>query len=123
MKKPSKTTITHKLDRVVSEIVRARGYCVKCRRNNDTLQAAHIFSRSNRAVRWDLMNILCLCAGCHFWVHKNPTLFTEYLRENWMGEEKYCELRRRATMIKKWRLDELQDLYEEFVKIKEGQWK
>ena len=108
--KPTKSSLKRKLDKEVSRIVRSRGECSKCRNNKyEKLQAAHIFSRSMLSVRWDLLNVICLCAGCHFWAHREPILFTEFVRE-FLGENKYTELKHRAKSIKKWTLDELTEL-------------
>ena len=117
MKNPSKKTLRNKLDKIVSEIVRARGYCVRCTRT-EHLQAAHIFSRSNMATRFYLNNILCLCPDCHInFAHKNPILFTEWVKK-FLGDEKYEELKVRAASIRKWELWELEDLYRKFSEIK-----
>lgn len=109
MKKPKKSTLTNKLDKICSEIVHHRGRCERCG-NRRTLQCCHIFSRSNRSVRWSLINLLCLCAGCHFWGHKNPVLFTEFVR-GLLSKEGYDELKQEAIKIKKWTIEELEELY------------
>ena len=75
----------------------------------DKLQCAHIYSRTYRSVRWILDNLLCLCAGCHFWAHRNPILFAEFVKTH-LGEEKYQSLKIMATAIKKWTLSEMQEL-------------
>lgn len=112
-RKPSKKTLKNKLDKEISRIVRARGKCAKCGKEEyEKLQAAHIFSRSNLSTRWDLDNLLCLCGGCHlFWAHKNPVEFTEFVR-NYLGEYKYERLRQNATSIKKWTIEDLQIMLE-----------
>jgi len=107
--KPTKKSLTHKLDRECSRIIRSQGSCLRC--GNTTyslLQCCHIFSRANRAVRWDLKNLLCLCAGCHFWAHQNPTLFGDFVKE-WLGAD-YTPLKNRAGSIKKWTIEEMQEL-------------
>ena len=107
--KPAKTSIKNKLDKIVSLIVRSKGKCERCGKT-EGLQAAHIFSRGNMAVRYDFKNLLCLCSGCHiFFAHKNPIEFSEWVRGR-LGEGQYQVLRRRATVIKQWTLKELQDL-------------
>lgn len=58
------------------------------------------------ATRWDMDNLLCMCAGCHFWSHKNPTLFTEFVME-YLGKERYENLKQRAKSIRKWTLEEM----------------
>ena len=89
---------TRKLDKLLSELVRKRGFCEKCA-NRETLQAAHIFSRNKRSVRWDYkLNVLCLCAKCHFWAHANPILFTELVRKH-LGKTKYELIKKKARQI------------------------
>ena len=106
----TKTTIKRKLDKLFSEYIRSRGYCIKCKKL-DNLQCCHIFSRSNMSVRWDIDNLLSMCAGCHFFAHKNPILFTEFVRE-YLGAERYEQLKVRARAIKQWKLDEMVEFYE-----------
>ena len=115
--KLTKKLLTRKLDKLVSAIVRSRGYCVKCG-GTSHLQACHIFSRTYRSVRWDMLNMLCLCAKCHFWSHKNPILFTEFIRE-YLGDLNYHTLKNIATSIKRWSLEGMEDLYK-VLKKKEG---
>ena len=115
--KPTKRSVTRHLDKIFAEIVRSKYRCVKCHKVQN-LNTAHIYSRSNRSVRWDFKNALCLCAGCHiFWAHKNPIEFTEFVKD-YLGEYEYNELRIRANTIKKWTLDEMLVLLEEFKKVK-----
>lgn len=109
MKKPTRSSIRNKLDIIFSQIIRSKGRCERCGKT-EGLQAAHIFSRSNLAVRWDLENAFCLDSGCHvYWAHKNPIEFTEWTKVM-LGEEKYQKLRRKASTIKKWSIPELEDL-------------
>jgi hypothetical protein len=75
----SKKYYTNKLDKLISLKVRSKGKCERCGRK-DTLQPAHIISRNNRTLRWDIQNILCLCAGCHFWAHQDPLGFTDFVK-------------------------------------------
>ena len=83
------------LDKLVSQIVRKRGRCEMCSRT-DTLQAAHIFSRRNFNVRFDLENLLCLCYRCHFHIaHKEPVRFVSFVKEK-LGEVKFKQLQIRA---------------------------
>jgi hypothetical protein len=120
VKKPSKKGLTRKLDKLCSEIVRSKGYCEKCKLT-ETLQCCHIFSRKNRSVRWDLINLLSLCAKCHFWSHQNPVLFTEWVREH-LGEYEYSVLKRRAGESKKWTIEEMQAWYVLLLQFKSNQW-
>lgn len=118
-KNPSKKTLTNKLDRECSRVVRSHGKCVwgatkNCGQDKyELLQCCHIFSRQNRAVRWDLKNMLCMCAGCHFYAHQNPVLFGEFVG-NYLGEYEYAALKNRANNIKRWTTFEMQDLLTAF---------
>ncbi len=89
MKNPSKRALTNKLDRLISEICKMdAGYkCTKCGKDGMEvqLQCAHIYSRVYRSTRWALLNVLCLCAGCHFWAHKNPVDFSLWIIEKFPG--------------------------------------
>lgn len=109
MKKPTKSYIARKLDAECSRIVRSHGQCVMCGCGDyEKLQCCHIFSRTYRSVRWDLDNILPLCASCHFYSHKNPLIFAEFVRK-YLGEIKYQSLKLRAVTLKKWVLSDMID--------------
>ena len=84
---------------------RARFTCERCRRRHEEnsmgLHAAHIFTRSIKATRHDMANLVCLCYGCHAYFHRNPLEFHEWVRKK-MGAEKYDALSKRAhTLTKK----------------------
>ena len=115
MRKITKRSLTKLLDKEISRITRLKGYCVKCNKE-DNLQCCHIFSRIYRSTRWDLHNVLCLCAGCHFWNHKNPILFAEFVKI-YLGKYNYNNLKLKATMIKKWTLEEMQELLEDLKEV------
>lgn len=107
MRKLSKRTLRNKLDKLCSEIVRARGRCEKCGKR-DNLQCAHIFGRTYNNTRWDLDNLLCLCADCHInFAHKQPILFAEWVRKH-LGEERYELLKGKHYQITKFTIAELQ---------------
>ena len=121
MKKLSTSAWTRKLDKIVSEIVRSRGECVRCGKQDGTLQSAHIYSRSNLQVRWDFDNVVCFCAGCHFWAHKNPIGFTEWVREH-LGPIKYESLKQRSNLRKVWAVYEKEALYNLYKTYQADQW-
>jgi len=115
MKKTTKRGLIKKIDKIVSEHVRARGSCARCGKGAEqvTLQCAHIFSRRNMSVRFDEENCLSLCFACHFhWAHREPILFTEFVK-NYLGEERFSQLMMKSTMIKKWSLYDLQQYLDE----------
>lgn len=76
--------------------------CLYCGKTT-YLNSHHIFSRSNRSVRWELNNGITLCSGHHtlnsdFSAHKTPADFIEWIKELW-GEEWYQDLRTQAKGI------------------------
>ena len=71
-----------------------------------TLNSHHIYSRSNRSVRWDESNGVCLCVAHHtfsssFSAHKTPTEFTYWLEDEY-GKIFMDELKLKANATKKW---------------------
>jgi len=83
IKKPSKTTLRNKADKLFSAKIRARGACQLCGKKDDTLQCAHIISRSNLHLRYNEKNALCLCAGDHLFWHRNPLSAIRWLQETY----------------------------------------
>lgn len=72
-----------KVDKLWSECIRKVWKCEYCFKK-EYLNAHHIFSRSNKSVRWEISNWICLCSGCHtfsskFSAHQTPTEFTRWL--------------------------------------------
>lgn len=117
MKKIKRSTVRNKLDKIVSEIVRARGYCMWCgNKTKSLLQCCHIYSRNNLQTRWYLNNLLCMCAGCHFKSHQNPIEFGELVKKC-LSPEDYIELIRRSNTRKVWANYELQEMYNRFKEI------
>ena len=112
MKKQTKAGLTNKLDRECSRIIRSKGFCASCGSvDYAKLQCCHIFSRTYRNTRWDLDNMICMCAGCHFEAHKNPIKFVEKVKE-YLGDYKYNLLKNKHNAIKRWTIVEMQELLE-----------
>jgi hypothetical protein len=106
----------NKLDKLWSEKVREYGMCEKCRKLSP-LNAHHFYSRSIRAVRWDVKNGFCLCVGCHtfsskFSAHKTPAEFVEWAIER-RGEEWYDDLKVRKNKTVKYTDDDVSTLIKE----------
>jgi len=101
MKKPSKKSQIKKVDDLWSLLVKAKAKnrCEVCGKQSP-LNSHHIFSRSNKSVRWNDNNGVCLCVGHHvfgnFSAHKAPADFIEWIKEV-RGEEWYKELRKKAN--------------------------
>ena len=93
------------LDKLWAELVRQRAMskCEYCGKTSP-LNSHHLFSRSNKSVRWDLENGMCLCVGHHafgvFSAHKAPIEFSEWVKEK-RGLEWFEKLRAPAMQIKK----------------------
>ena len=85
--------IDKKLDDAWAKAVKERDKeCQYCRKTT-YLNAHHIYSRSKRSVRWDLMNGITLCVAHHvfsskFSAHKTGIEFADWLinkkGEKWM---------------------------------------
>lgn len=88
--------IKKKCDVLVSTLVRKQGLCDRCG-STKNLQAAHIISRTYMATRFDLENLLCLCAGCHlYWWHKEPIEAARWLEEKYPGRYDRLNVKRQA---------------------------
>ena len=118
MRKITKRGLKTKLDKVLSEQVRSQGFCSKCRKDDySKLHCCHIFSRKLMSVRFDRDNLVCLCSSCHAEFHDRPILFQEFIKE-YLGKERYSQLIMKSTMIKKWTIFELQELYDRLKEAK-----
>ena len=104
-----------KLDTVVSKIVRARGYCVKCG-SKKNLQCCHIYTRKFLSTRFDFVNLLCLCASCHAHFHDKPLELGEFVKTHRTLKE-YEDLKLRANKPRQFKMEELERMYEDFVQI------
>ena len=106
MARVTKSSLTRRLDRVCSEIVRSIGRCEKCG-GVENLQCCHIFSRTYRSTRWDLDNLICLDAKCHRWAHNQPTKFTDFVKAR-LGS-RYEILNEKFREISHFKIQDLQD--------------
>ena len=104
-KQSSKGYIETKQDATWAKFIKSNAgnrceYCGK----RDNLNAHHIFSRSNKAVRHNLDNGVSLCTSHHvfnskFSAHLAPTEFIEWIKE-YRGLDWYERLRSKARKIK-----------------------
>lgn len=108
-RKTSKATLKRKLDKVFSDVVRSIGECEKCGKRVN-LQCAHINSRRFLHTRWNQLNALCLCAGCHFWAHQHPRAFGKWVDE-YLGEGTMDEIDQLSNSIEPVSLEEMQEIY------------
>jgi len=79
----------------------AKNYtCEHCWRSDGHTEAAHIYGRANKAVRWDTMNILCLCHTCHRNFTANPLDFDTWVRR-YLGQGHLDILNEKRRRIQK----------------------
>src|ERR1700751_5540242 len=110
-KKPKKSTLKNKLDKKVGALCRSKGYCERCgNREQAQIQWCHVSSRQYLSTRWDPDNYLAMCASCHFWQHKNPTLWTEWFNEKFPGRMK--RLHEKLQKGETWDVGKMLKLYE-----------
>ena len=110
----TKSYYTKKLDTVFSKYIRARGRCEKCGKT-ERLHTAHIIPRTNKNLRWDPFNALCLCGGCHiYWQHKNPLEFTEWFKTKYATRYEYLMVNK--NQLYKSTAQDLKELYEYYKK-------
>jgi len=119
-------SIDKRLDEAWSLLIKliAGNQCERCFKTT-YLNSHHIFSRSNKSVRWHIPNGICLCAGCHALnndsAHKSPLLFAEWIKHK-RGEQWYNNLMMRAHSVGKLTTFEkeiiLKELQEEIKKLK-----
>jgi hypothetical protein len=95
-----------KLDTAWSLLVKlkANNCCEYCG-SRSSLNSHHIFTRVNRATRWDTDNGISLCASHHilnskFSAHGTPTIFTEWII-NERSEQWHTLLRIKANSTSK----------------------
>lgn len=89
-KKPKISTLRNKADKLWSEKVKAihQYKCAILGTSNDEeiLNSHHIEDKTNLALRWDVINGICLSAGSHKFrknsAHKSTVWFYEWLLQN-----------------------------------------
>jgi len=93
------------LDALAGRIVKTRaGYrCERCGRGGAdgnggvVLHCHHIYTRSIKRMKWLLLNLICLCQGCHHWWHEVAQGGEQW---DWLVEKFGGERLRRLQMIK-----------------------
>lgn len=117
MKKPTKTALVKKLDKVFSEYIRRRNgemaTCVTCGKiaHWKEMQAGHFMSRRHRATRWHEDNVQTQCVKCNMFGQGEQFKFGK-----WLGDEKANELILLSSQVVKlsdYEMQELIELYKE----------
>ena len=94
------------LDRLFSKYIRVRDKCCQvCGQSNKRLEAAHIFGRGQKSVRFDPENCWAMCGGpnqssCHRYMDLHTTEKMEWCRKK-IGDERFNRLSVRARTPKK----------------------
>lgn len=110
--KPTKTKLRNKADKLCGQLARSKGKCEHCGKTTN-LQWCHITSRAVIRLRYEERNYFCLCAGCHFFFHENPLVFTKFVGSK-KGQDALDWLIRESLKIKpidiKWYEEVIKDL-------------
>ena len=86
----SKKSWYNKLDKAMGELIRSKKQCEWCGSTTNQMQWSHVVSRGNKALRWDIMNSLCLCSYCHrFKWHENPLDAMEWFKTKYPERYEY----------------------------------
>ena len=103
-------------DKLIGDIVRARGRCeaadVPLKREQGctaVLQWCHGFSRRYMATRWDLRNGFCMCSGHHSYFTPRPSEWEQWMQGK-LGMTVYLELQAKRGKITPIRAEELRAL-------------
>lgn len=89
-------------DRLWSKVIRLRDPICRLQflcRGSRTVEAAHIFKRQHRSIRWDEDNGVGACWACHHWAEEHKTELEERARKL-LGPERFNRLlvRKQLTM-------------------------
>lgn len=115
MKKPKRSTLYKKLDKLVSIKVKERDKetCQWCGKKLESrnCHTSHVITRKNTALRWDLNNLKVLCFYCHIQkFHKSPLEATNWFKNKF--PERYEYLMREKNKIAKYSITDLQEMIE-----------
>ena len=107
-------TLKRILWKLVSEYIRQKesGICFTCgkRENWKYQHCGHFIPRGSYSdTMYDEVNLHCQCPKCNTFLHGNLTEYTIRMIEKY-GKEKVDELRARGRKVKKWKIDELEEL-------------
>ena len=114
-----KTWTTEKADRIFSRWIRDRDKrCMRCGKT-ENLQCSHFWSRRHSSVRYDPKNCVAACAGCHLyhWEVEKQGHYRDFMIQ-WLGQEEYDALMRRAQGSKK-RTDAIRECMRELGYLEE----
>src|SRR3990167_10124510 len=111
MGRPVKQTIANwkkKCDQIISNYIRSKGKCDRCGRPDGKFDCAHVISRKNLTLRWNVNNLMCLCFQCHKWWHEEPVLSADWFKNKY--PIRYSVLQDERNKLTKMRIQDYRDL-------------
>ncbi len=97
----SRLALRRECDRIFALAVKERdGWACRACGTHMHPQCAHLVSRRYHAVRWNLVNAVCLCAGCHVKFTHDPIAWEDWCNERWPGRLESLKVQARAGV--KW---------------------
>jgi len=112
--------IINKLDKLWRDAVNSVGSCDYCGSSSRKLNAHHIVTRSVSALRWKMLNGICLCSYHHslssdFSAHKTPLEFHAFLEKKYPGRyDKLMIMKRNKIGTKDFQLKAIYQNFEYF---------
>lgn len=117
-KRSEKSRLESFCDSLWSEIIREEQPICRICAKRPTTQAHHIFGRSHKVTRHNLLNGLGVCYRCHQPEgHSDPCAFTEKIKRA-IGEEQYAYIEKEHLRIIDYGVEWLTDVKEELVKYR-----
>lgn len=123
MKKPKKTTLKKKLEKLVAQYVKQRdgNICQKCLKyvEGANCHASHVIPKSmGNQFRFDPLNLKVLCFKCHIgWWHKEPVRAGEWFKEKFPDRYEYLYGQPRKTA--KFSVEDYQEMIEHYKSLLE----
>ena len=101
--------------------LRDKNTCQKCGKQSDRMECSHIHGRRHRTIRWDALNALTKCHGCHRWWHENPTEAGQWFVDKFgeWREEILLEKKRSGMKVPKTEEKLISAHYREQIKLME----
>jgi hypothetical protein len=89
------------LDALFSQVIRTRDPRCRlgflCHGAARTVEAAHVFKRTYKSIRWDEDNCFGACWACHHWAEEHQTELHEWARKT-LGATRFNRLLIRKTL-------------------------